>query len=613
MALLPLIGVRVIDRNGEPASAGTLSVFLNRTTTLASVFSDPELTTAVSNPIELDGGGDLPSAVFVEGGERYTLRWQYSDEAEIRTVNDVFGWSELSQSVAATVAAASASAYADGDSTYIKGFGRYFFGASSALAADGVTVINVDSGGQLIRDPAPITASMFGATLDGVADDSAAHNSAISAGVSPYIIDGPTHLDSAVTFPNTMLVIARGAFSGSTLTAKKLIHESEGWESGVSGVLDIRAFGGYPDQGDTVDITTAFNAALTEANNVANNEEISFPRGTFDFLTKPNDINFKCHISGAGQNVTTLNKRFVSASVDEGIINIKTGATGVRVRDFIARAQSASRSGSAGTGCLVSVLADAAGSPSWVSLERLYLTTAGGSGNSYMERSLVVDGSLNETGSPGVRDLQMTDVSCFGGEEGSALFKSAINLGIQGGGGFFSAGGDSGEVEITGTATVDSDSVIINTPYIASLQLDYLTRALINSANFAGTITNTSNVTKCVINGNVDGAAEDNWLDSRYNSPGEDLTATDADATPSVANAATLTTANTGATTITGLDDMTKGQEVLLIAGDANTTIDFSGTSLKGNGGSDLTLANGDAVLFRKGSGGNIYALHVDV
>lgn len=66
------------------------------------------------------------------------------------------------------------------------------------------------------------------------------------------------------------------------------------------------------------------------------------------------------------------------------------------------------------------------------------------------------------------------------------------------------------------------------------------------------------------------------------------------DATPSVANLWFVRTANTAGTTITAFDDGIRGQEIVVIINDANTTIDFTGTTLKGNGGADWTPTTGD-------------------
>lgn len=69
---------------------------------------------------------------------------------------------------------------------------------------------------------------------------------------------------------------------------------------------------------------------------------------------------------------------------------------------------------------------------------------------------------------------------------------------------------------------------------------------------------------------------------------------TDADATPSVAQGMYFKTANTGGTTITDFNDGFTGQVIKVIINDANTTIDFTGTNLKGNGGVDWTPGSGD-------------------
>lgn len=66
------------------------------------------------------------------------------------------------------------------------------------------------------------------------------------------------------------------------------------------------------------------------------------------------------------------------------------------------------------------------------------------------------------------------------------------------------------------------------------------------------------------------------------------------DATPSVASGRNFATANTSATTITDFDDAKDGQEIVVWINDANTTIDFTSSGLKGNGGVDWSPASGD-------------------
>ena len=66
------------------------------------------------------------------------------------------------------------------------------------------------------------------------------------------------------------------------------------------------------------------------------------------------------------------------------------------------------------------------------------------------------------------------------------------------------------------------------------------------------------------------------------------------DATPSVAGGYLFKTNNGSSTTVTALDDGHAGQVVRIIVNDANTTIDFTGTTLKGNQGSNWAAGNGD-------------------
>ena len=72
--------------------------------------------------------------------------------------------------------------------------------------------------------------------------------------------------------------------------------------------------------------------------------------------------------------------------------------------------------------------------------------------------------------------------------------------------------------------------------------------------------------------------------------------AANADTSPSVADTIALVTANAGATTITYLDDGYEGQFVMLIAGDANTTIQHDAGLIQLKGQADIKLVDGEAI-----------------
>lgn len=80
-------------------------------------------------------------------------------------------------------------------------------------------------------------------------------------------------------------------------------------------------------------------------------------------------------------------------------------------------------------------------------------------------------------------------------------------------------------------------------------------------------------------------------------SPYSNNTFADGDTTPDVSSVDVYLTANTNPTTITDLDgELQWGTRRFIRFGDGNTTIDFSGTNLKGNGGVDWTPGTGDAM-----------------
>ena len=73
-------------------------------------------------------------------------------------------------------------------------------------------------------------------------------------------------------------------------------------------------------------------------------------------------------------------------------------------------------------------------------------------------------------------------------------------------------------------------------------------------------------------------------------------TFTAGDTSPSVVGHNLFQTANTGSTTITDFDDGRVGQRIDVLIQDANTTIDFTASGLKGNAGVDWTPTTGDSM-----------------
>jgi len=75
------------------------------------------------------------------------------------------------------------------------------------------------------------------------------------------------------------------------------------------------------------------------------------------------------------------------------------------------------------------------------------------------------------------------------------------------------------------------------------------------------------------------------------------------DTTPSVIGRGWYKTANTNSTTYTALDDGVDGQVVTILFADGNSHVDFTGTTLRGNGGVDWDPGSGDHMTCTRISG----------
>lgn len=83
-------------------------------------------------------------------------------------------------------------------------------------------------------------------------------------------------------------------------------------------------------------------------------------------------------------------------------------------------------------------------------------------------------------------------------------------------------------------------------------------------------------------------------IDGVYKNTVQTFTAQDA--TPAVSGGTVFKTANASATVITMFDSGVDGQFIWVLINDTNTTIDFTGTNLKGNAGVDWSPTTGDTL-----------------
>jgi hypothetical protein len=190
--------------NGEPVVGATLTVYENLTTTLAPIFQDFGLTTALANPqtSNAQGGWDTTSEfIWADASKRYTVVVQLPSSAGGGTLPAFDNVELLTSGLAsefATVAALRASTgivagainllgyYDDGDGG--GGVGLYLDAADTTTADNGGTVF-VNSGGQRIKREfsGEFQIEWFGS--DGTqSGDSAALKAAITSGEMAFTL-----------------------------------------------------------------------------------------------------------------------------------------------------------------------------------------------------------------------------------------------------------------------------------------------------------------------------------------------------------------------------------------------------------------------------------------
>jgi hypothetical protein len=90
MALLFPAGQQFFTSNGDVVASGTLTAYDTGTTNYRAIYSDPEMTVQLSNPLDLDAAGRITTNVY--GSGVYTLIVSDSDTAVVFSRDDVYGW-----------------------------------------------------------------------------------------------------------------------------------------------------------------------------------------------------------------------------------------------------------------------------------------------------------------------------------------------------------------------------------------------------------------------------------------------------------------------------------------------------------------------------------------
>ncbi|MGY4222695.1 hypothetical protein ACVMIH_000056 [Bradyrhizobium sp. USDA 4503] len=257
-------------------------------------------------------------------------------------------------------------------------------------------------------------------------------------------------------------------------------------------------------------VTAAWNAMTAAAK--ASGKNISVPKGTYRFDSRPEKLDFCAHWIGAGQSNTgaMLIKNYAEAVSDNGMIEFAPGADGTRFGGFFIKNQ-------LGGGTLIAAKATADLTMTNLVLEDLNLSTLDNICPDYMVR---FDGSLKATGAKGCRVNALRNVIMFGANYASAAFKGCDGLWWHGGG-IYPAGSQSqyaGALAISGTACVPSAGIVID---IQTCNQIILTQCSGVNARFVSigalggvSISNDNTASYCCVSGLRSGSSQMNWANS---------------------------------------------------------------------------------------------------
>jgi len=186
-----------LDGNGNPLAGGTLTTYLAGTTTPETTWQDQALSTANTNPITLDSRGEC--VLWLDSAKQYKFLLKNSAGVTQWTQDNISGAGSLANTLRVDLAASSGAA--------LVGY------LPAGVGAVATTVQGKLREKRSVKD--------FGAVGDGVADDTAAIQAALTAALAgsdlefpgTYIISSPltgTLLSSVHLFGNGTLKAAAG-------------------------------------------------------------------------------------------------------------------------------------------------------------------------------------------------------------------------------------------------------------------------------------------------------------------------------------------------------------------------------------------------------------------
>jgi hypothetical protein len=469
--LSPVGGVaaQFFDNNGNPLSGGKLFSYSAGTTTPAATFTSSLGTTAHTNPIILDAGGRVPGGeIWLTDGVIYKFVLQTSTNVLIATYDNIVGINsnfvnytteqEIQTATAGqTVFNLTTTQYQPGTNSltvYVDGVNQYGPGAQYAYLETDTDTVTFVSG--------------------------------LHVGAS---VKFTTATQTTGNATDASVVAYTPPFTGSVITNV---------EDKLAQTVSVLDFGADPT--GLVDSAAAFAAAISAAKNVY------VPTGTYEIGSNIS-ITTPVHIYGDGPSATVIERNYSPTTDAEGVFAFSGGGTICGISNMTIR----SKSGQTG-GCLVSIVSGAADNLGLYRFDWVDFTTTGTSTHQY---TFYTDGTAKTSAPIGIRGLDFTACSIFGGGISTLLVKGVLKFSFVGGGCYPAGGAAGSNVRISGSVDVPTQSFqFLPADCSCPISFDYAELGIFG-CGVMGAITNTAN-TENVYGFGFSGSVQQNWGNSMF-------------------------------------------------------------------------------------------------
>ena len=469
--LSPAFGIagQLFDNNGNPLAGGKIFTYLAGTTTNAPTYTSGGGSIAHSNPIILDGAGRVPSGeIWLTDGITYKFVVQDAANNLIGSYDNLSGINS--------------------------NFVAYTNQQEIQTATAGQTVFNLAT---MQYQPGTNSLSVF---VDGVNQyGPGAQYAFVETDSNTVTFVSGLHVGASVKFTTSQLN-SSGAADASQVTYDPPFAGSviTNVEVKLAETVSVKDFGAVGD--GVANDAAAFVAAIAAAKNVY------VPAGTYEIGSNIS-VTTPVRIYGDGPGATVIERNYSPVSDAQGVFAFSGGGTICSISGMTIR----SKVGQTG-GCLVSIVSGAADTLGLYRFDWVDFTTTGTSTHQY---TFYTDGTAKTSAPIGIRGLDFTACSIFGGGISSLLVKGVLKFSFVGGG-CYTAGGVAGSnVRISGSAAVPTQSfTFLPADCSCPISFDYAELGIFG-CGVMGAITNTAN-TENVYGFGFSSSIQQNWGNSMF-------------------------------------------------------------------------------------------------